>query len=118
RGGEVARVLRRMRPERLLADPPAPPLLDRHRQHRPGAAADRLPAAHRVVAAELAQLLGEHRAVFDPVAVGVDDRMVEAGLDLRGSQMSAHGYLTRWNNRLTRSVPCRPIPPAPPDPAA
>src|SRR5207248_1564575 len=112
---EVARVLRGMRPERLLADPAAPALLDRHRQHGAGAAADRLPAANGVVAADLAQLLGEHRAVFDPVAVGVDDRMVEARFDLRGSEISAHGYLALRDSYFTRSAPCRTIRPAPPD---
>ena len=90
RSREVARVLGGMRPERLLADTAAPPLLDRHRQHAARAAADRAPAAHRGLAADLAELLGEDGPVFDPVAVGVDNRMIETGFDLGGGQMGAH----------------------------
>src|SRR5258708_979966 len=56
RGREVAGVLRRMRPERLLADPPPAPLFDRHRQHAARPAADRGPAAHGSLATDLAQL--------------------------------------------------------------
>jgi hypothetical protein len=93
RSREVARILGRMGPERLLADTAPPPLLDRHRQHAARAAADRAPAAHRGLAADLAQLLGEDGPVFDPVAVGVDNRVVEAGFDLGGGQMGAHGHL-------------------------
>ena len=90
RSREVARVLGGMRPERLLADTAAPPLLDRHRQHAARAAADRAPAAHRGLAADLAELLSEDGPVFDPVAVGVDNRMIEARFDLGGGQMGAH----------------------------
>ena len=93
RSREVARVLGGMRPERLLADAAPPPLLDRHRQHAARAAADRAPAAHRGLAADLAELLGEDGPVFDPVAVGVDNRMIETGFDLGGGQMGAHGHL-------------------------
>src|SRR6516165_4680103 len=61
-----------------------------------GAVAHRIPALDRVFAADPAQLLSKDRAVFDPVPVGVDDRMVEPRLDLRCREMSAHrGLLVR-----------------------
>src|SRR5439155_26582492 len=90
RSREIAGVLRGMAPEQLLADAAAPALLDRHRQHPADATADRGPAGDRLVAADLAELLGKDRAVFDPMPVGVDDRMVEARFDLCGSRMGAH----------------------------
>src|SRR5207244_702882 len=95
-----------MAPEQFLADPPAPPLLDRHRQDAADAAADRVPPSDRLVAADLAQLLDEDRAIFDPMPVGVDDRMVEAGFDLRGSRMGAHRGTSR--NDLPATVVLRP----------
>jgi hypothetical protein len=45
---------------------------------------------HRRIAANFAQLFVEHRAVFDPVPIGVNDRVIEPGLDLRGVQVGAH----------------------------
>src|SRR5437764_12296774 len=92
-GREIAGVLRRMSPERLLADPPPATLLDRHRQDAARAAPDRVPAAHRRLTANFAQLFGKDRAILDPVPVGIDDRMVETGFDLGRGQMGAHEHL-------------------------
>src|SRR5712672_3550408 len=61
--------------------------------------AHRVPAFHGVLAADPAQLLGKDRAVFDPVPVGVDDRMVEPRLDLRCREMSAQRGLLVWKLR-------------------
>ena len=78
-----------MAPERLLADAPPAPLLDRHAERAARAVAHRIPAFDRVFAADPAQFLGKDRAVLDPVPVGVNDRMVEPRLDLRCREMSA-----------------------------
>src|SRR5712691_10909347 len=97
-----------MAPEQFLADAPTPPLLDRHRQDAADPAANCRPAAHRILAADLAQLLGEHRAVFDPMPVGVDHRMIEPGLDLRGGQMGAHDAPPSGHADAATVVPRRP----------
>src|SRR5262249_11544508 len=92
----VLRVLRRMAPERLLADAPPAPLFDRHTERAARAVAHRVPALDRVFAADPAQLLGKDRAVFDPMPIGVNDRVVEPRLDLRCREMSVHrGLLVR-----------------------
>ena len=52
-----------------------------------------------LVADRLADLLGEDRRVFDPMAVAVDDRMAEFGMDLLRAQMTAHGLLHRKGGR-------------------
>src|SRR5215472_18657615 len=98
-----------MAPERLLADAPPAPLLDRHAESAAGAVAHRIPALDRILAADPAQLLGKDRAVFDPVPVGVDDRMVEPRLDLRCREMIAHRGL------LVREVDDATLPPPPPE---
>ena len=41
----------------------------------------------------------EDRRVFDPMAVAVDDRMAEFGMDLLRAQMTAHGLLHRKGGR-------------------
>jgi hypothetical protein len=46
-----------------------------------------------LVADGLAHLLAEDREEFEPVAVAVDDRVLEAGVDFRGAQMLAHVLL-------------------------
>jgi hypothetical protein len=130
RRGAVEGVPRLPRPKARHGDPAAAALLDtqleciarrRHGSEEP---------VGRLVAADLAHLLAEHRIVLDPVPVAVDDRMVELGLDLRGAKVgvTAHGFLrdgvavrvcavanSRWLLRLAavRSVAdragmCRP----------
>jgi len=69
-----------MAPERLLADAPPSPLLDRHAERAARAVAHRIPALDRIFAADPAQFLGKDWAVFYPVPVGVNDRMVEPRL--------------------------------------
>ena len=64
--------------------------LDRYAERAARAVAHRVPAFDRVLASDSAQFLGEDRAVFDPVPVGVDDRMVEPRLDLRCRERSGH----------------------------
>src|ERR1700751_1795023 len=96
-----------MAPERLLADPPPAPLLERHAKGDARAVAHRIPAFHRVFAADPAQFLGKDRAVLDPVPVGVNDRMVEPRLDLRCRAMSAQRAL------LVSKLRCRASPAAP-----
>jgi hypothetical protein len=88
-----------MAPERLLADAPPAPLLERHAEGAARAVARRIPALDRVFAADPAQFLGKDRAVFDPVPIGVNDRMVEPRLDLRCREMSAQRGLLVWKLR-------------------
>src|SRR5215475_14096888 len=97
-----------MAPKRLLADAPPAPLLDRHAERAARAVAHRIPALDRVFAADPAQFFGKDRAVFDPVPVGVDDRMVESRLDLRCREMSAQRGL------LGGSCDEATLPPLPP----
>src|SRR5262249_52672562 len=101
-----------MAPERLLADAPPAPLLDRHAERAARAVAHRVPALDRVLAADPAQLLGEDRAVFDPVPVGVDDRMVKPRLDLPSREMSAHRGLLerklRWRDATAAPARVQP----------
>ena len=99
-----------MAPERLLADAPPAPLLDRHAQRAARAVANCVPTLDRVLAADLPQLFGKDRALFDPVSVGADDWMVEPRLDLCCREMNAHRGLlvrkltTRRYRRLCRSA--------------
>jgi len=46
-----------------------------------------------LVASCLAHLLAEYRRVFQPVAVAIDDRVCELGVDLCGTQVLTHGLL-------------------------
>src|ERR1700741_1941328 len=93
-----------MAPESLLADAPPAPLLDRHAEGAARAVAHGVPALDGVLAADPAQFLGKARAVFDPVPVGVNDRMVEPRLDLRCREMNAHpGLLVR--KLMTQTLP-------------
>ena len=52
-------------------------------------------AVGRLVAADLAHFFGEDRRKLDPMAVAVDDRMLDLGVNLRGALMTvaAHGVL-------------------------
>src|SRR5215831_822693 len=76
-----------------------PPLLERHAERAARAVAHRIPTFDRVFAADPAQFFDKDRAVFDPVPVGVDDRMVEPRLDLRCREMSAQRGLLVWKLR-------------------
>src|SRR5438105_1554313 len=91
-----------MAPERLLADAPPAPLLDRHAERAASTVAHRVPVFDRVLAADPAQFLGKDRAVFDPVPVGVDDRVVEPRFDLRCREMSAQRGPPRVDVTLTQ----------------
>src|ERR1700758_1861702 len=95
-----------MAPERLLADAPPAPLLDRHAERAARAVAHRIPALDRVFPADPAQFLGKNRAVFNPVPVGVDDRMVEPRLDLRCGAMSGQRSLLVVEVAMKRRYRC------------
>ena len=47
----------------------------------------------RLVAAGLAHLLAEHGVEFEPVAVAVDDRVLQLGVNLLWALMAAHDFL-------------------------
>ena len=56
-----------------------------------------------MIAADLAHLFAEHRIVFDPMAVAVDDRVVDFRTDLLGGHMRAHDLLRKggsWTIRI------------------
>ena len=89
RGGAVAGVGRLASPIAFHGDAAAAPLVDRERQRVGDAAHVPEQPVRRLVAGRLAHLLGEHRPVFDPMAVGVDDRMGEPGTDLFGVPLFA-----------------------------
>src|SRR6516165_6979911 len=47
------------------------------------------------IAADLAHLVAEHRIVFDPMPVAIDDRMVDFRTDLLRGHMCAHDLLRK-----------------------
>ena len=63
-------------------------------------------AVGRLVAADLAHLLGEDRRKLDPMAVAVDDRMLDLGVDLRRAQMTvaAHGVLPKGGDETSSNL--------------
>ena len=91
RGGAVERVLRLAAPERRLADALGAPLGGRHRQRVAGRPHRLQKAVRGQVAADLAHLVAEHRIVFDPMPVAIDDRMVDFRTNLFRTEMGAHG---------------------------
>src|SRR5208282_2991603 len=82
RGGAVAGVGRLAPPITLHSDAPAPPLGDGERQHVGDAAHMFEQPVARLVAGGLAHVLGEYRPIFDPMAVAVDNGVVQPGTDL------------------------------------
>jgi hypothetical protein len=103
-----------MAPESLLANAPPTPLFDRNAERDARAVAHRVPACDGVLAADPAQFLDKDRAVFYPVPVGVDDRMVEPRLDLACREMSAHQGLLerklRWRDATAAPARVQPGP--------
>jgi hypothetical protein len=47
------------------------------------------------IAADLAHLVAEHRIVFDPMAVAIDDRMVDFRPNLFRGYVRTHGLLRK-----------------------
>jgi hypothetical protein len=96
RGRPVERVLALAVPEIGLCYAPLGPLGRGHLQPLAGTPR-RQKAVGRLVAADLAHLLGEDRRKLDPVTVAVDDRVLELCMDLGRAQMAiaAHVFLLR-----------------------
>ncbi len=92
-GGAVQHVLARRGPERFLADPAARALRHRHPERVGHPLARQRQPLHGGLAADLAERLAHHRAVLEPVPVGVDDRMGETGAERPGIRVAvvAHG---------------------------
>ena len=105
RGRTVERVFALPVPEIGLRNTPLGPLGRGHLQPLAGTPW-RKKAVGRLVAADLAHLLGEDRWKLDPMAVTVDDRMLDLGVDLRGAQMTvaAHGVLPKGGDETSSNV--------------
>ena len=58
----------------------------------------------RFVAGGLAHLLAEDRGVFEPMAVAIDDRMLQLRADLLGALVSAHAFLPEGDGRAPSSA--------------
>src|SRR5262249_47649348 len=86
--GPVSRVLRRRRPERLLREPAAPPLSDRDRLRFTGTTRNRQEPLGGEIATDAPELLAGDRAVLQPVAVGIDHGMVQAGSNAGWGEMA------------------------------
>jgi len=95
RGGAVECVFRLASPEGLLGDALVPPFGDRQRQRLAGRRHCLQKAVCRQIAADFAHLFAEHRIVFDPMPVAVDDRVVDFRTDLLGGHMRAHDLLRK-----------------------
>jgi hypothetical protein len=93
RGGAVEGVFRLACPERLLADALLAAFGDRHRQILAGRPHRPQKPVRGEIAADLAHLVAEHRIVFDPMPVAIDDRMVDFRPDLFRGHMRAHDLL-------------------------
>ena len=94
RGRAIEHVFARRGPERFLAHPAPAPLGERHLERVGDALGGGVEAFDRGRAADAAELLLHDGPVFDPVAVGVDDRVVEAGAKLSGlgRTVGEHGH--------------------------
>ena len=103
-GRAVAGVSRRSRPEPFLADAAPSALVHGRRQVVFRRSLGREEGVGRLVAADLAHLLGEDRRKLDPVAVAVDDRVLELCMELGRAQMAvtAHVFLLRGGCRFLR----------------
>ena len=66
---------------------------DRHRERIACRLHRREKPVRGLAAADLAHPFAEDRVVFDPVPVGVDDRMADPGTDFGGALMGAHAFL-------------------------
>ena len=95
RGRAVERVFRLARPERLLPQALLAAFGDRHRQILAGRPHRLQKPVRGEIAADLAHLVAEHRVVFDPMAVAIDDRMVDFRPDLFRGHMRAHDFLRK-----------------------
>ena len=111
RSGAVERIFRLARPEGLLADALVAAFGDRHRQNLARCPHSLQKAVPGEVAADLAHLVAEHRIVLDPMAIAIDDRMVDFRPDLFRGQMRAHDLLRRSRYN---TVHCGGIPSAAP----
>src|SRR5579883_305552 len=109
----VAGVGRLPSPIALHRDAAPAPFGDRQGQRIGDAAHGFGQPVGRLVAAGLAHLLDKDRAVFDPVSVGVDDRMAEAGADFFRVPIlvGAHGLLRE--RLILRPYPAAKRRPAP-----
>jgi len=120
RGGAVERVFRLARPKGLLTDALVAAFGDRHREVLAGQAHRLQKPLRGKVAADLAHPVAEHRIVFDPMPVAIDDRMVDFGPDLLGGHVRAHDLLQRsheMTSRILRVVPAQRHKRSPPSPA-
>jgi hypothetical protein len=92
RGGAVEHVLGGRGPEGFHTDAPPPPLGQRQPERVGDAVGGDGEGLDGRVAADAAKLLAHDRQVFDPVTVGVDDRVVKAGAELPGLSRAVRGY--------------------------
>src|SRR5262249_41026281 len=96
----IERVLRRQEPERLLADPAAPALGHGHVERVRDPLAREIERLHRRVPPDAAKLLAHERGELRPVPVGVDDRMLQAGVELPGLGLCAGDHRrSSWAKR-------------------
>ena len=91
RRGAVERVFRLAAPEGLLTQTLIAALGDRHREQLAGRPHRLQKAVRGQIAADLTHLVAEHRIVFDPMPVAIDDWMVDFRTDLFRGHMRAHG---------------------------
>ena len=84
-------------PEARHRHPAPAALLDAHQQRVAGHRHRGEEPVRRQITAHLAHLLTEHRIVLDPMAVAVDDRVIELGADLRRGEVgvTAHEFPPR-----------------------
>jgi hypothetical protein len=93
RGGAVERVLGLAVPEIRHRHALLPPLLGGHLQCVGGGLQRCQKPVRREIAAGLAHFLAEYRRVFEPVAVAVNDGMLQIGANFRGAPVGAHAFL-------------------------
>jgi hypothetical protein len=82
-------------PERLLPDPAPTSLGERHLERVGDALVGDLEGLGRRIPADAPELLAHDRRVLEPVAVGVDDRVAQAGAERPGLSRAVdeHGTL-------------------------
>jgi hypothetical protein len=112
RGGAVECVFRLAGPKGLLGAACVAALGDGHRQQLAGRPHCLQKPVRGQIAADLAHLVAEHRIVFDPMPVAIDDRMVDFRADLFRGHVCAHQLLRRGHGIIP--INCEGIPSATP----